>query len=410
MSRRARRTGTLLLVGASAALAVGCNAIFGITDVYLDTADAAGDGAPPGADGAADVTTTNDGTVDAPTTDAPAPDGRPPDDAGARDADAADSGDVLLPDPDASYNDGSTVVQGALGYYADLATDGVNLYMSNSVNNATISTCPLDTCVSGNVTNVASSLPGLGPVRALAAAGGYVYWGNIDGSLHRCAAVGCTDVLLASGQDGIVAIMPSGSTVYWLNQGSNNNGAILSCAAASCGAPVSLTPTPLRFPSSLASDGIGMYWTDADGLGTCAIGSCSPTTAVSGVTKIVEGVAYSGGTLSWMDYDANGTKSSRALTCPTSASCSPTSAYATDSTTRVRAVLSDATRIYVAVETTPDGGSATGALGYCTRPACTSLTTLAVFNGAPSIGKMLAAKGRLYWATTDGEVRTVAIP
>jgi hypothetical protein len=162
--------------------------------------------------------------------------------------------------------------------------------------------------------------------QAVAADARDVYWTTMS-MVMRCARGGCNGdpTILVSRADvvwGLGPIALDTSNVYFghdnsYESGQRRDGEILACAKTGCaGSPRLVGPSP-EGPSSLATDGINVYWTERDtslSYGTtndgllrkCPVAGCGdgPTTMASGFGR-PSTVAVDGDYVYWTDAGAS---------------------------------------------------------------------------------------------------------
>jgi len=181
--------------------------------------------------------------------------------------------------------------------------------------------------------------------------------------------------------------------------GSWVNGNVVSCAIGGC----TNRPTVLAsggwggsgLPSALALDATRVYWTGAmppTGLTaggavlSCSLGGCgsSPSVLASGVDDPT-GVAVSGDSILWTEYDVGSV-----VSCPLTG-CTAAPASVSSSQGGPTAIIADASGIYWV--------NYNGSLKRCASPSCTGgPTTLWVGQGTEAAITALAADNtNLYW-------------
>ena len=148
-----------------------------------------------------------------------------------------------------------------------------------------------------------------------------------DSSLPTMGALDMTAgaagaVVVASGQEGPVAIAVDGVNVYWMNLGRNattdpkaplgwTGGQVLKCPAAGCGgAPVVLASNlaqddSTEAPAPFASDGVSVYWSADSGprLVKCGVGGCGDQPEVL-APQGAQGLAVFQGSVYWTEFSA----------------------------------------------------------------------------------------------------------
>jgi hypothetical protein len=148
-------------------------------------------------------------------------------------------------------------------------------------------------------------LPSLGPVGfAASATEGFVAY---QGTVEACALGGCDAASpVATGQSTADDVVVSGSSLYWIDQGTLVggkavqlvDGGVMACSLPDCdGGPVTIASN-LSYPSDLAVSGSTAYWAQGSAVMSCSIHGCgtapTPLASLQAGEDIVDGLATDG--------------------------------------------------------------------------------------------------------------------
>jgi hypothetical protein len=175
-----------------------------------------------------------------------------------------------------------------------LASDGVDLYWSDTGSTTGLFKCPLGCSAPKPISTLEVTGTDLG------LGGGFVFFAA-GGNLNACSKSGCSSSPRIVGQTSAFSrgTVTDGTNIYWASAGGTGPSGIFRQALAG-GSTTTISTSPAE--NLIADAALNLYWvTSAGAVMTCRAASCSPTTLVSGTYKAIVyyAIATDGASLYW---------------------------------------------------------------------------------------------------------------